>query len=282
MHNPVLLQEVINSLAVKNGGLYIDATFGEGGHALEIIKKGGKVLGIEWDVQQYRRARVKYQKYLLENQNLILVNGNFKDIEEIAKKNNFFPVNGIVFDLGLSMNQLKDSQRGFSFKKENELLDMRISNKIKVKASDLLNNLSREQLYEIFAKYSEEINASFIAQAIVNARLMKKIELVKDLITIIDKALDKKDERVYRRIFQALRIAVNDELRNLKKGLLGAVNLLKKTGRLVVISFHSLEDRIIKQFVREQKLVITNKKPIISKRNFSFERSAKLRVIYFR
>ncbi len=281
MHSPVLLQEVISNLAIKKNNLYIDATFGEGGYALEILKKGGKVLGVEWDEQQYQRLRVKYHKELSGKENLILVNENFKNIEKIAKKNNFFPVDGIIFDLGLSMSQIKSSQRGFSFKKGEEELDMRISRKIKIKANDLLNSLSEKQLYEIFSKNSEEARALSIAKAIVKARSNKKIKLVKDLIAIIDRTLGKKEEGVYRRIFQSLRIAVNDEFNNIKKGLEGSFNLLKKPGRLIVVSFHSLEDRIVKKIAKEKKLKMITKKPIISKRNLSFEKSAKLRVIYF-
>ncbi|MFN4212410.1 MAG: 16S rRNA (cytosine(1402)-N(4))-methyltransferase RsmH [Microgenomates group bacterium] len=279
MHNPVLLQEAIESLDVKKNGLYIDATFGEGGHSREIIKRGGKVLGIEWDRKQYQISNIKYQKFISKTQSLLLINGNYKDIEKIAKQNSFYPVDGVLFDLGLAMRQLAESGRGFSFKKENEPLDMRVNKQIKTKASDLINNLSKEELYELFAKYSEEVNSFVIAKAIVKARSIKKIETVADLINVIDEAIGRKDEKVYRRIFQALRIATNNEFENLKRGLVGALHLLKKSGRIVVIAFHSLEDRIVKNFANNYELTLISKKPIFSKNNLSFERSAKLRVI---
>ncbi len=178
------------------------------------------------------------------------------------------------------MRQLKESGKGFSFKREREPLDMRINSDLKIKASDLINSLTQEKLYDLFATYSEELNSLGISQAIVNARTLKKIQTVGDLVTIINKVIGRYDEKVYQRIFQALRIAVNDEFSNLEKGLLGALHLIKKSGRIAVITFHSLEDRIVKQFIRRYKLKLLTKKPIISKRNLVFERSAKLRIIY--
>ncbi len=181
----------------------------------------------------------------------------------------------------ISAYRYENSGRGFSFKNLNEPLDMRINDQLKVKASDLVNSLTEGELYKIFSTYSEEVNSLPIAQTIVRARSLKKIETVGDLIIVIDKAVGRKDERVYRRIFQALRIAVNSEFENLKKGLSGALNLIKREGRIVVVTFHSLEDRLVKRFVDEHKLKLVSKKPITSKRSFSFERSAKLRVISY-
>jgi len=269
-HTPVLLQQAIENLNIKKGGLYIDATFGEGGYSQEIIKRGGKVLAIEIDEDQI----FNFQFSIF---NLRIVQGNFAEIEKIAKENNFFPVDGVVFDLGLSMRQIEESGRGFSYKCFAEPLDMRIDTNLTVKASDLINSLTENQLYEIFAKNSEELNSRAVAKNIVYARHLKPIKTVADLIFSIDKAIDKKDKRVYQRIFQALRIEVNQELDNLKRGLAGSLKILKKGGRLVVISFHSLEDRIVKNFVREKKLNFFQKKLIRGER--SFERSAKLRTI---
>jgi len=280
MHHPVFLTEIIDNLKVKERGLYIDATFGEGGDSLAILKKGGQVLGIEWDKNQYQAGKMKYKKYI-DAGKLKLVNSNFAKIKQIAQRNDFFPVDGVVFDLGLSMRQLKESGRGFSFKKENEPLDMRINFKLKVTAADLINSLSKEELYEIFAKYSEEIHSLRLVENIIRTRTVKKIERVKDLLEVIDKTLGKKDERVYRRIFQGLRIAVNNELENLKKGLEGAVALLNKSGRIIVVTFHSLEDRLVKNFVKDRHLFLFAKKPFVG-RIFNYERSAKLRVISLR
>ncbi len=277
MHQPVLLQEVIKYLGDIKNKFFIDATFGEGGHSLEIIKRGGKVLGIEWDQQQYEKAKIKYKHYL-ETGNLKLVNENFSQIEKVAKKNKFFPVEGVLFDLGLSMTQLWQSGRGFSYKKIYEPLDMRLNLNLKIKAADLINSLEKEKLYEILAKYSEEIHSLRLVEAIISARKIKKIEKVKDLVDIINKAIGK-NEAVYKRIFQGLRIAVNNELENLKLGLEGALSILNEKGRILVISFHSLEDRLIKNIIKEKKLKMLTKKGIQSKNNLKFERSAILRII---
>jgi 16S rRNA (cytosine1402-N4)-methyltransferase len=275
MHTPVLLKEVIKALNVKEGKKYIDATFGEGGHSREILKLGGRVLGIEWDDDKFEVQGSRFKEW----KNLKLVLGNFKDIEKIARRNDFFPVDGILFDLGLSMEQIGKSGRGFSYKKKDEPLDMRISQKLNRTAADIVNSLSARKLYEVFARNSEEINSWTIAQAIFNARCLKKIKTVGDLIRVIDslKLLGKK-ESILRRVFQALRIEVNDELENLRQGLKGAAEILGKEGRIVVITFHALEDRIVKQFVQKNNLKFLNKKPVFGKQEKKFERSAKMRV----
>lgn len=273
MHRSVFLEEAIRALEVKEGKRYIDATLGGGGHTSKILKLGGKVLAIEWDDERFKSSKFRGFK------NFRLVLGNFEEIEKIAKTNNFYPVDGVLFDLGLSMEQLDSSGRGFSFKKENEPLDMRISRKLKWTAADFVNSLSAKKLYEVFARYSEEINSWPIAQAIVNARRLKEIKTVGDLRRVIDSLeLKGKKESILRRIFQALRIKVNDELENLKQGLEGAVKILNKNGRIVVISFHSLEDRIIKQFIQKNNLKILNKKVAIKRQREKFERTAQMRV----
>lgn len=267
MHTPVLLQKVIEKLDIKTGGFYIDATFGEGGYSQEVIKKGGNVLAIEIDENQIKNFKKKVK-------NLKIVHGNFSDIEIIAKNNDFFPVDGVIFDLGLSMRQLTDSKRGFSYKALDDDLDMRLDVNLSLKASDLIKKTNVFDLAEIFSKYSEELKSKEIALEIKKTKKMNK---VKDLILAIDKALGYKSEKTYARIFQALRIAVNNEFENLKKGLSGALKILKKGGRIVIVSFHSLEDRIVKNFVVENNLKFLDKKPVFGIK--SFERSAKLRTI---
>lgn len=274
MHQPVFLSKVINFLEVKREGKYIDATFGEGGHSWAILKKGGKVLAIEWDEWQFKIQKEKTKKW----PNFKLVWGNFKDIEKIAKKNLFYPVDGILFDLGLSMSQIEDSKRGFSYKKLTEPLDMRISQKIKIKAADIVNSYSVEKLYEIFAKNSEEIHSWTIANAIFCAAKIKPIKKVADLVKIIDSLNLKEKEKIYRRIFQALRIEVNQEEKNLKEGLRGALKIVKPKGKIVVITFHPTEDRWVKQFIKENKLRLIKVKNVIKKERKIFERSAHLRV----
>lgn len=270
MHTPVLLKQIVEKLDVKPQGKYIDATFGEGGYSQEILKRGGKVLAIELDIFQIKNFPNK-NKF----ENLKLVQGNFKDIEKIAQENDFLPVDGVVFDLGLSIRQLRESRRGFSYKNEDEVLDMRLDPTSSLKAKDLLKKATKDQLFEIFSKYSEDLNSEKIAEEIFLNK--KRIEKVGDLTKVIDKALGKKDPKTYARIFQALRIVINNEFENLKQGLVGALNILKKEGKIVIVSFHSLEDRIIKKFVKDNKLKFLDKKPVFGKK--SFERSAKLRVI---
>ena len=272
MHTPVLLKEVIEALNIKKDGLYIDATFGEGGYSQAIIDKGGKVLGIDLDQNQ-----ISNFKFLISN--LKLVEGNFADIEKIAKENNFFPVDGVVFDLGLSMRQISQLGRGFSFKKLNEPLDMRMSTDTEITAKYLLNHLSESELFDVFARNSEEINSQKIAHEIIIKRQFRKLEIVGNLINCIDKAIGEQDNNAYKRIFQALRIEVNQEFDNLKKGLTGSVKIIKSDGKIAVVTFHSLEDRIVKNFSKTQGIKLLNKKPIMNRLGKSFERSAKLRIL---
>ncbi|MCS7092846.1 MAG: 16S rRNA (cytosine(1402)-N(4))-methyltransferase RsmH [Patescibacteria group bacterium] len=274
MHHPVLLDQVMDRLMVRSGGRYIDATFGEGGHSQEILRRGGIVLGIDLDPDQVKRAI--NQKILHQfGDSLKLVKGNFAEIDKIAVNNQFFMVDGVIFDLGLSMGQLENSGRGFSYKKTNEVLDMRLDPDQTLTALELIKKTSVEELENIFSRFGEEVNSRKIALSIV--RLRKKIACVGDLILAIDQALGYSSQKTYARVFQALRIVVNNELENLKKGLQRALKLVKKGGRIVVISFQSLEDRIVKKFIRDNQLILIDKKPISGL--FSYERSAKLRTI---
>lgn len=272
MHTPVLLSEALKGLGVTSGGLYIDATAGEGGHLKKILEKGGRVLGIDLDENQIKENREK-----IKDENLTLVVGNFADVEKIAKMQGFFPVDGILFDLGLSYGQLADSGRGFSYKNHEEPLDMRLSLSYENTASDLINSLNESGLYEILAKNAEEINSRTIAQAIVRARRLKKIRTVGEFVEVIDGVIGNKDEKVYARVFQALRMEVNNEIPNLKKGLQGAMNLIRDGGRLATITFHSVEDRMVKKFITENKFKQITK--LKGNKESGYERSATLRVI---
>ncbi len=271
MHVPVLLKEAVIGLGVKEKGLYIDATAGEGGHLKKILEKGGRVLGIDLDEMQIAKLKKKLKKGSLS-----LVVGNFADIERIAKEHAFFPVDGILLDLGLSYGQLKTAKRGLSYRQEKEPLDMRLSLKFKSTAAELINKLSREELYEILVKNSEEINSRAITDAIVRTRRVKPIITVGELTEIIKRVLARKDEAVYARVWQALRIEVNSEFDNLRKGLTGSLNLINERGRIAVITFHSLEDRIVKHFIKEKRLTEISK--VKGDQRLEFARSAILRV----
>lgn len=268
MHTPALLKEAVESLNVIPGNKYIDATFGEGGYSQEILNRGGKVLAIEWDSDQIQNSK-------LENRNFRLAHGNFADIETVARKNDFFPVSGVIFDLGLSMGQIESSGRGFSYRKMGEPLDMRID-KVgqEMTAADSIKEKGPSDLYDILAKNSEELKSKAIAEEI---KKTKRLETVGDLITAIDRAVGFKSKSVYARIFQALRMEVNHEQENLKRALVGASRIMMRDGRIVVVSFHSLEDRIVKNFGKKHREL--EKKPYSGKLGRSFERSAKIRTI---
>ncbi|MCL6096477.1 MAG: 16S rRNA (cytosine(1402)-N(4))-methyltransferase RsmH [Patescibacteria group bacterium] len=290
-HTSVLLKEAIDLLQVKKGEKYIDATLGGAGHALQIIKRGGLVLGIDCDEEALEHVE-KSQKSKVKSQKLILAKGNFRNLEEIARSNNFNKVAGIIFDLGVSSFQIENGKRGFSFLKDGPL-DMRMDKSLGVKASDLINSLPKGELYEIFTKLGEEHRARAISDGIVSTRRIAPIKTTGDLSSVIQKVLGIKGEitdftkaNISKRVFQALRIAVNDELENLRVALPKSLELLESGGRVEVISFHSLEDRIVKrsfmEFEKTNMGRIIIKKPIVSSKEELEKnpraRSAKLRV----
>lgn len=274
MHTPVLLQETVMALEVEPGKTFIDATAGEGGHIYEILKKGGTVLAIDWDQTQLNNLKKRFAG----DNRVAFAQGNFATIEELAKHNGFAQVDGVLFDLGLSMSQLKEGKRGFSYKNQEEPLDMRIDVNEGLTAENIINTYSEKQLYDIFAKNAEEINALALSEAFVRARTVKRLKNVGDVVSIIDRVTPYHRQKTHARIFQALRMEVNDELSNLKLGLAGALRVIRKGGKIAVISFHSREDRVIKLFMREHGLKQIHKKVIRGHEELAFERSAKLRV----
>lgn len=268
-HISVLLQESIDLLRVKSGELYIDATLGGGGHSLEIVKRGGRVLGIDADEEaiEYVRNRIKNHELRIKGSQITLVQGNFSNIAEIAKMNGFENVSGILFDLGVSSHQFDTPERGFSFQHD-AALDMRMDRNLTVSAKDLVNGLGRNELSELFMKLGEEPFAKKIANQIVKARSFKPIETTSELASIVRSVVFTKPGGTHpaTRIFQALRMAVNDELNVLKSALTQSLTVLRPGGRLAVITFHSLEDRIVKedfrQFEKEKRGVILTDKPM--------------------
>lgn len=271
-HIPVLLKESIDLLKIEPGKKYIDATLGGGGHSEEIIKSKGVLLSIDRDPDALEHGREKFEKFLAENPACPapkVIFGNFENIDKIAEENNFFPVDGILFDLGVSSHQLETEERGFSFNQEGPL-DMRMDPNLAVTAKDLINGLGEGEMSELFEKLGEEKFARRYARAICKNRLINKIESCGDLAKIIlTESPQREFDRIHpaTRVFQALRIAVNDELNNLRTGLSNSLKIINGNGRIVVISFHSLEDSIVKRFFLENqnlgKLKIITKKPII-------------------
>ncbi len=239
-HTPVMVKEVVEGLQVVPGKRFIDATYGGGGHTQAIRAMGGAVLGIDTDPDAHAD-----------------VLGNFRDIEKIAKEKGFTDVDGILFDLGVSSHQLDTPQRGFSYRFGDAPLDLRLNQREGQRAAELLQKVTEQELYEILATFGEEEHSRAIASAIVRARRVSPVVTTGDLLQFVD-------TRSASRVFQALRIAVNDELNALKEGLNGAKTLLKPGGRLAVISFHSLEDRIVKRFLRTDAWKLITKKPIVA------------------
>ncbi len=248
-HIPVLLKEVLEGLAVKAGGLYIDATVGEGGHAeaiLEASSPDGCLLGIDVDEEAIKRASARLARF---KGRVALVKANYTNLVNIARKEGFFQVDGILFDLGFALFQVEDAKRGFSFYL-NGPLDMRYDRASKLSAYHIVNQIPEEELADIIWKYGEEPKARRVAKAIVQAR---PIRSTLELARVVEQAVGSGGKiHPATRVFQAIRIAVNQELDNLKKALPQAVELLKPGGRLAVISFHSLEDRIVKEFFRQE------------------------------
>lgn len=304
-HIPVLLAEVVEYLNCRANGIYLDATLGSGGHALKILKDSPEIkalIGLDWDEEAIKQARKRLQPF---SHKTYIFQENFITIRTILKKLGVREVNGILLDLGVSSQQLEDHHRGFSFKLQGPL-DMRMNRNLPTTAFDLVNTSSVSQLEHILLNYGEERFAPRIARAIVTKRKKDPLSDTLKLSKLITSAIPPKHRprKIHpaTKTFQALRIAVNNELENLKRVIEEGVDLLAQKGRLCIISFHSIEDRIVKhQFrnlskgytyserdfyckeIKPEKVKIITKKPITPKlseiRENPRARSAKLRVV---
>ncbi len=267
-HFSVLLNESVSLLTEKGGeAVYVDATVGLGGHAYELLKRNPKafLIGIDKDPEALERAKERLKEF---EGRFALYQADYKDIDEVLKAEKLESVDGILMDLGVSMLQLKTPERGFSFKEEAPL-DMRMDPQQRLTAYDVVNRYKEKELLRIIKEYGEERFAPRIARAIVQYRRKKPIETTLELAKIVEEAVPKgfyKKIHPATKTFQAIRIEVNRELDHLKEALLKAPQLLNKGGRIAVISFHSLEDRIVKHtfrhFEREGLLKVLTKKPI--------------------
>ncbi|KYO66673.1 16S rRNA (cytosine(1402)-N(4))-methyltransferase RsmH [Thermovenabulum gondwanense] len=290
-HKPIMIKEVLNYLNVKEEGIYVDATLGGAGHFQEILKKAGEkglVIGIDRDIESIENAKEKFK----DNKNAIFVHDNFKNLKGILKDLNISSIDGILYDLGVSSYQLDKEERGFSYQKDAPL-DMRMDTRQKLTARDVVNTYDKEELKRIIYEYGEERFAGRIANFIVERRKNKPIETTLELVEVIKDAIPAKARRKgphpAKRTFQALRIFVNEELVGLEQAFKDAISLLKDGGRIVVISFHSLEDRIVKRLFNEfkkeggltYKLRILTSKPVVPEEEEIIgnprARSAKLR-----
>lgn len=249
-HSPVLLDECIESLNIKKDGIYLDGTLGGAGHSLEILKRldKGTLIGIDQDDTALEVAGERLKK-ACRNAELILIKGNFRNMARLACERGIGGVDGILLDIGVSSYQLDEAERGFSYQHDAPL-DMRMDRTQTLDAMTIINTYEEKELKDIIREYGEENWAARIASFIVQARKESRIETTGQLVDIIKAAIPAQARREgphpAKRTFQALRIAVNDELGALKEALQGAVQLLKPQGRLSVITFHSLEDRIVK------------------------------------
>ncbi len=302
-HYSVMLKEVIDALNIKPTGIYVDATLGYAGMSKEILKrlnKDGLLIGIDQDKEAREYSDKELQKI---GSNYKILPINFKDLKKSLTELNISKIDGIIFDLGFSSPQIDDEERGFSFMKDAPL-DMRMNLENKVTAKDIVNNFKEEELVDCFFKYGEEKLAKVISKGIVRARSTKQITTTLELVEIIKKSVGANyfyKEHPERKIFQALRIMVNDEINVLESVLPDAINLLNKEGRIAVITFHSLEDRVVKKLFKKYSEVdelvkglpiipdeykplikLVNRKPILPSdeelKENSRSHSAKLRV----
>lgn len=286
-HYSVLLKEVIDGLRVTKDEWYLDCTLGDGGHTLEILKKGGKVMGLDVDPSALERVRQRFKDEGISEDRFKLIQGNFRDLKNLIQQTESeLKFAGAIFDLGVSSLQLEAPERGFSFMK-NGPLDMRMDPTLQIQALDLVNNLSRKELNELFKNLGEEKYSWRLADALVLARQVKLFTSTLELAGAIERVVGRR-EKIHpaTRVFQALRIAVNDELGAIKEGLDQVIDLTLKNGCIIVISFHSLEDRIVKFTFRDWESkgmgeIMTDKPMIPSEeevKNNPRARSSKMRI----
>jgi len=250
VHIPVMVNEVVEALNVQPGCRYVDCTLGLGGHALAILAKtgpSGRLLGIDTDPEAILNAKEKLVNFTGQT---YFINDNFGNLEKICRENNFIPVDGILFDLGISSLQIDTMERGFSFKSDSEI-DMRFNPEQEVSAMDVVNTMPEAMLSRLIWEYGEETRSRQIAANIVRNR---PISSASKLAKIIEQTVGGQRGKIHpaTRTFQALRIAVNNELEILEEALKQTITCLSSGGRLVVISYHSLEDRIVKQFMKRE------------------------------
>lgn len=254
LHKPVMLNECIDMLNIVSNGIYVDGTLGGAGHSLEIVKRldTGKLIAFDQDIDAIENAKIKLKNY---DDKVILIHDNFRSIKKSLEDIDIFHINGLLLDLGVSSYQLDSPDRGFSYR-YNAPLDMRMNRDAKISAKEIVNTYSEENLKRIIRDYGEEKWASRIAQFIVEERMKNQIETTGELVQIIKAAIPKKareeDQHPAKRTFQAIRIETNHELDVIYEVLESAVELLLPGGIISVITFHSLEDRIVKNFFRDE------------------------------
>ena len=277
------MAEVLAELAPREGGRYLDGTVGAGGHAAAILDAAapsGRLLGLDRDPAALGLAARELARF---GDRVVLTRANFAFLDDVAGAHGFVPVDGVLLDLGLSSIQLADEERGFSFRSRGPL-DMRADPDGRIRAADIVNSWAEKDLRRVFAEYGEEPEAARVAGAIVRRRVKVPFEAADDLGRFVAGVKTRRPRGIdpATRVFQALRIAVNDELANLERALTAAIRIVRPGGRIAVISFHSLEDRIVKHRLRSAgSLRVLTKKPLVpepeERRRNPRARSAKLR-----
>jgi 16S rRNA (cytosine1402-N4)-methyltransferase len=259
-HVPVLPREMMDIFKPQSGQVFIDATAGGGGHTELLLNQGAQVFAIDTDGDAIRQLQQRFQTRL--GNELTLIRGNFRNLKKLVEDAGLTSVDGIIFDLGVSSYQLDNPVRGFTYREADAKLDMRMDDQLEMNAETIVNCSTRGALYEIIAQFGEEKYARTIADSICRARKVKKISLAGQLEKIVFQATGGTDLRSLSRVFQALRIAVNDEINALKEGLDQAHELLKNLGVCIVISYHSLEDRIVKLEFRKKSWETLTPRPL--------------------
>lgn len=271
-HTPVLLEESIEGLNIQPDGVYVDVTYGGGGHSREILKHLTTGRLIAFDQDEDAAANV------IDDKRLLFIRHNFRFFKNFLRYNGITQIDGLIADLGVSSHHFDQPDRGFSFRFDG-MLDMRMNRNAKLTTIDVLNNYDDRTLYKIFRDYGEVENSGKLVKAIVDARQISKIETIEQLKQVIEACMPKNREHKYlAKVFQALRIEVNNEMDALKELLLQSSQVIKKDGRLVVITYHSLEDRLVKSFFQKGKFDGEIEKDIYGKSDVPFE-SVNRRVI---
>lgn len=249
-HEPVLLNECIDALQINSSGIYVDATFGGGGHSLKILEqlKGGRLIAFDQDDDARKQAEN------IQSRSFTFCHTNFQYLKRYLKLNGVSKVNGILADLGISSHQIDSPQRGFSTRFDGPL-DMRMDQSTNQTAADVLNEYQEEELHKIFGMYGELRNARTVARMVVQHRVNKKFVRTEDLKTVLQSVAPKgKEFKYFAQVFQALRIEVNQEMKALENFLHQCGEVMEKEGRLVVMSYHSLEDRMVKNYINKGKV----------------------------
>lgn len=270
-HDPVLLEEAVNGLKIDKSGIYVDVTFGGGGHSKEILDnlgEDGLLVAFDQDEEALANA--------IDDKRFNLINENFRYIKQFLKFYGITQVDGILADFGVSSHQFNTASRGFSTRFDADL-DMRMSNRTEASAFEILNKYEHRQLSEVFFSYGELRNAGGMARAIIDFRVKRPVKTTSDLKEALKKYLPRKREnKVMAQLFQAIRIEVNQELAAIREFLLQTPDLIKKGGRLCIISYHSLEDRLVKRFIRSGQFEGEPEKDLYGRVKLPFKRIGKL------